>query len=94
MGLRASFPKAEFKMHHVVGRDDPAMPPRAAVRWTLHGTHDGYGTLGEPTGAEAFVLSATHAEFGEFIRGAPKLRREWTLYDETAVWRQILLQTG
>lgn len=92
MSLRASFPKAEFKVHHVIGRDDPAMPPRAAVRWTLRGTHEGYGSFGEPTGAEVFILGATHAEFGELISGAPKLRREWTLIDETAVWKQILIQ--
>ena len=91
MGLRASFPKAEFMVHHVIGRDDPAMPPRAAVRWTLHGMHDGYGTFGEPTGAEVFVLGATHAEYGELVGGVPKLRHEWTLYDETAIWKQILL---
>ena len=93
LGLRASFPNAEFKVHHVIGREDPAMPPRAAVRWTLHGTHEGYGTFSEPTGSEVFVLGATHAEFGELISGAPKLRREWTLYDETAIWKQILLQS-
>ncbi|GGE57914.1 hypothetical protein GCM10011517_27150 [Actibacterium pelagium] len=93
MGLRASFPKADFRIHHVIGREDPAMPPRAAVRWTLHGTHQGYGTFGEPTGAEVFVLGATHAEYGELTSGMPKLRREWTLYDETAIWKQILLQT-
>ncbi len=92
MGLRASFPTAEFKIHHIIGRDDPAMPPRAAVRWTLHGIHEGYGAFGEPTGAEVFVLGATHAEYGELVTGKPKLRREWTLYDETAIWKQILLQ--
>jgi len=94
MGLRASFPRAEFKVHHVIGREDPGMPPRAAVRWTLHGTHDGYGAFGEPTGTDVFILGATHAEYGELISGQPKLRREWTLYDETAIWKQILLQTG
>ena len=93
MGLRASFPNAIFKVHHAIGRDDPAMPPRAAVRWTLSGRHEGYGAFGTPTGAEVFVLGATHAEYGELISGAPKLRREWTLYDETAVWKQILLHT-
>ena len=92
MGLRASFPRADFKVHHAIGRDDPAMPPRAAVRWTLHGKHEGYGAFGEPTGAEVFVLGATHAEYAELVAGRPKLRREWTLYDETAVWKQILLQ--
>lgn len=93
MGLRSSFPKAKFKIHHIIGRDDPAMPPRAAVRWSLHGNHAGYGSFGEPTGAEVFVLGATHAEYGELISGSPKLRREWTLYDETSIWKQILLQT-
>jgi len=93
MGLRSSFPKAKFKIHHVIGREDPAMPQRAAVRWSLHGTHEGYGTFGKPTGAEVFVLGVTHAEYGQLISGAPKLRREWTLYDETAIWKQILLQT-
>ena len=44
-----------------------------------------------PTGAEIFVLGATHAEYGELISGVPKLRREWTLYDETAIWKQIFL---
>ncbi|MEM1236393.1 MAG: ester cyclase [Pseudomonadota bacterium] len=94
MGLRASFPKAEFKIHHVIGRDDPTMPPRAALRWTLHGKHEGYGAFGEPTGAEIYVLGATHAEFGSLGAGDPKLRREWTLIDETAIWKQILLQAA
>jgi hypothetical protein len=37
-----------------------------------------------------YVLGITHAEFGPW-----GLRREYTLfYDETAIWKQILLQTG
>jgi len=94
MGLRASFPNAEFKAQHVIGRSDPNMPPRAAVRWTLSGKHDGWGAFGTPTGKDVFVLGITHAEFGELIGGDIKLRREWTLFDETSVWKQILLQTG
>ncbi len=94
MGLRASFPNAEFRIQHVIGRDDPMMPPRAALRWTLHGKHDGWGAYGSPTGAEVFILGASHAEFGALVAGEPKLRREWTLFDETAIWKQVLLQTG
>jgi hypothetical protein len=70
------------------------MPPRAAVRWSLHGQHDGWGTFGAPTGAEVYVLGASHAEFGALVGGEPKLRREWTLFDETSVWKQIVLHTG
>jgi predicted ester cyclase len=89
MGLRASFPSAEFRIEHRIGRDDPLMPPRAAIRWSLSGKHDGWGVFGTPTGAEIYVLGIGHAEFGP--RG---LRREWVLYDETAIWKQILLATG
>jgi len=89
MGQRASFPSAAFRIEHQIGRDDPMMPPRAALRWSLHGKHDGWGTFGEPTGAEVHVMAAAHAEFGP--RG---LRREYVLFDETSIWKQILLKTG
>ncbi len=94
MGLRASFPSAVFEIHHVIGRDDPMMPPRAAIRWSLHGRHDGWGTFGTPTGAEVHVMGISHAEFGALVAGEPKLRREWAIFDETAIWKQILLHTG
>lgn len=98
IGLRAAFPDAEVSIDHVIGRVDPLMPPRAAVRWSLHGTHGGWGRFGRPTGAEVYVMGISHAEFGPFAgRGAwgePTIRREFTLIDETAIWKQILLQTG
>ena len=94
MGLRAAFPSARFEVHHVIGRDDPAMPPRAAERWSLWGKHDGWGAFGRPTGAEVYVLGITQAEFGSLGAEPARLRREWTLFDETAIWKQILLQTG
>ncbi|WP_170422265.1 nuclear transport factor 2 family protein [Ruegeria arenilitoris] len=94
MGLRASFPNAEFKIEHQIGRDDPNMAPRAAVRWSLWGKHEGWGAFGVPTGAQVYVLGISHGEFGELIGGQPQLRREYTLFDETSVWKQILLKTG
>lgn len=98
MGLRAAFPTAAFKVEHVVGRDDPLMPPRAAIRWSLYGKHSGWGRFGRPTGAEVYIMGISHAEFGPFAGagdwGAPTVRRESTLIDETAIWKQILLQTG
>ena len=94
MSLRAAMPSAKFTIHHQIGRDDPNMPPRSALRWSLHGKHDGWGCFGAPTGAELYVLGISHAEWGELIGGQIKLRREWTLFDETAVWKQILLHSG
>ena len=89
MGLRASLPSAQFMVHHTIGREDAMMPPRAAVRWSLQGKHDGWGMLGKPTNADVYVLGLSHAEFGPW-----GLRREFCLYDETALWKQLLLQTG
>ena len=85
VNLRASFPNAEFRIDNIIGRSDDLLPPRAAVRWRLDGKHEGYGTFGEPTNNDVFVMGASHAEFGP--RG---LKREFVLFDETAVWMQIL----
>ncbi|WP_025769407.1 nuclear transport factor 2 family protein [Thioalkalivibrio sp. HK1] len=93
MGLRASFPAATFEIHHVIGLEEASMPARAAVRWSLSGGHDGWGGFGAPTGAEVYILGITHAEF-KAVGSQPRLRREWTLIDETAIWKQILLSTG
>ena len=94
MGLRSAFPDATFVIDHQIGRDDPNMPPRSALRWSLHGTHSGWGAFGAPTGAEVYVLGISHVEWGELIGGDIRLRREWTLFDETSIWKQILLHTG
>lgn len=89
LGLRAAFPSATFEIHHQIGMEEPLMPPRAAIRWSLTGTHSGWGSFGAPTGAEVHVMGISHAEFGP--RG---LRREWVLLDETAIWMQIIAHTG
>ena len=58
------------------------MPPRAAVRWSLDGQHSGWGRFGVPTHARIYVMGITHVEFGPH-----GIRREWTLIDETAIWK-------
>jgi predicted ester cyclase len=89
LNLRAALPDATFEIHHVIGRDDPAFSPRAALRWSLTGKHSGWGMFGTPTGADIHVMGMSQAEFGPW-----GLRREWILIDETAIWKQILLHTG
>ncbi|MGB0798278.1 MAG: nuclear transport factor 2 family protein [Planktomarina sp.] len=89
LGLRSSFPNADFTIEHQIGREDPMLSPRSAVRWSLTGAHDGWGRFGKPTGAQVHVMGVSHVEFGPW-----GLRREVTLFDEIAIWKQILLQTG
>jgi len=88
LGLRSAFPSADFKIDHQIGRHDPMMSPRSAIRWSLTGNHEGWGPFGEPTGARVHVMGVSHVEFGPW-----GLRRETTLIDEIAIWKQILLQT-
>lgn len=88
LGLRSAFPDAKFQIDHQIGRMDSMMSPRSAIRWSLTGVHDGWGRFGRPTGAEVHVMGVSHVEFGPW-----GLRREITLFDEIAIWKQILLQT-
>jgi len=85
VGLRASFPSARFEIHHQIGMDADMLSPRAALRWSLDGTHDGWGSFGRPTGKPVHVMGMSHAEFGPW-----GLRREFALHDEIAIWKQIL----
>jgi predicted ester cyclase len=89
IGLRSSFPNAKFTIEHQIGRQDPMMPPRVAIRFGLHGKHEGWGSFGKPTGAEVYIMGAAHAEYGPW-----GLRREFVVIDETAIWKQIALHTG
>jgi predicted ester cyclase len=89
LSLRASFPNASLDIQHVIGRNDPLLPPRAAIRWALSGKHEGWGMFGAPTGAEVYVWGFSHAEFGPW-----GLRRECVLFDEVQIWKQIHLHTG
>ena len=89
VGLRSSFPSATFIINHQIGMDGDMLSPRAAIRWSLDGIHDGWGTFGKPTGAHVHVFGMSHAEFGPW-----GLRREFTLYDEIAIWKQILMAQG
>ena len=85
----SSFPEATFKIEHVSYLDEPAAYRKAAIRWSLNGIHSGPGYFGNPSQAEVYVMGISHAEFGP--RG---IKNEWVLFDETAIWKQILMKTG
>jgi hypothetical protein len=55
MQLHAAFPNARFSIDHQIGMNEPLCAARAAVRWSLHGTHSGWGMFGKPTGAEVYI---------------------------------------
>lgn len=83
------FPNAKFEIHHRIGNEEKNMPPCAAIRWSITGKHKGKGMFGNPTNTNIYIMGITHAEFGTW-----GLRREYTLIDEVAVWKQIIMQKG
>ncbi len=90
LGLRAAFPDAAFEIHHQIGMDgSDGFPPRAAIRWSLTGKHSGHGVFGPPSDADVHIMGMCHADYGPW-----GLRREFVLYDEIAIWKQIILATG
>ncbi len=86
MALRSSFPNAIFTIEHQIGREDPLVSPRAAIRWSLKGKHEGWGMFENPTGVDVYIMGFTHAEFGPY-----GLRREYTLFDPVSIWKQIFM---
>ena len=65
------------------------MPPRAALRWSLVGKHEGKGRFGHPSNANIYIMGISHAEFGPW-----GLRNEYTLFDDVSIWKQIHLHLG
>jgi len=89
MSLRSSFPDAKFTLEHCANLQENKQNNKSAIRWSLIGKHSGSGLFGTPTDTEVYVMGINHAEFS-----SKGVKNEWVLFDETAVWKQILLKTG
>jgi predicted ester cyclase len=89
LGYLASLPDAKLVIDHSIALDEPGQAVRASTRWRLAGTHSGHGSLGAPTGAKVLILGVTqhHVANG-------RIRQEWTVTDELAIYRMIGLQRG
>tara|TARA_B100000686_G_scaffold1476_1_gene1655 strand:+ start:468 stop:1439 length:972 start_codon:yes stop_codon:yes gene_type:complete len=87
--LKTAFPDSIFSVEHISFTEEKDQPKKAAIRWSLVGNHNGNGIFGSPSGANVYVMGINHAEFGP--RG---IKNEWILFDETMIWKQILLKTG
>ena len=88
LGYLAAFPDAVLSIDSAIVNRDVDLPPRVALRWSLRGTHSGFGHFGPPTGAPVFVMGLSHAYFVE-----GKIRQEWLVTDEVSVWKQIIAHT-
>ena len=87
--LISAFPDAKFSIEHISFIDEKDQAKKSAIRWALIGTHSGNGNFGNPSNAPVYIMGISHAEFGP--RG---IKNEWILFDETMIWKQILMKTG
>ena len=87
--LISAFPDAKFSIEHISFTDEKYQAKKAAIRWALVGSHSGKGNYGNPSNAQVYIMGISHAEFGP--RG---IKNEWVLFDETTIWKQILMKTG
>ena len=85
LGWVSAFPGAAFRAEHLFALEEPGREARVALRWSLRGTHSGFGAFGHPSGADVYVMGISHARIAE-----GKIVAEWVLADEVAVWKQIL----
>ncbi len=84
LSLMAAFPDLMMYVDHVAFLGDEAKGYRVAVRWWLQGSHTGPGHYGPPTGKRVQLLGFTH-----FLIKDGKFVKEWTIFDEFALLKQI-----
>ena len=84
--LSKSFTNAKFSIEHIGFIEEKSKNPRVSIRWFLDGKHSEKSKeFGEATNNNIFVFGINHAEFSK-----DNVIREWVVFDEVAVWKQIL----
>ena len=87
--LLACFPDLALTIDHQNHLGDAERGYRVATRFTLQGTHQGYGPYGAPTGRRVFMIGISH----HVVLGG-QVVQEWTLFDEFELLRQLHGQIG
>jgi len=82
--LLASFPDMALTIDHQCVQGNEHQGYRVATRFTLQGTHEGYGPYGAPTGRRIFIIGVSH----HIIKNG-KICQEWTIFDEFALLKQL-----
>lgn len=79
----AAFPDAAMEIDDLYFNGTAEAGYRTAVRWTLTGTHRGYGIYGRPTGKQVHIMGTTMQTIKD-----GKIIEEYTIFNELALlWR-------
>ena len=85
LSLLSPFPDLAITADHFCYVGDEESGYRAATRWTMRGTHTGYGAYGEPSGNPIRIIGVSH----HLIKDG-RVQGEWTVFDEFALLKQIV----
>ena len=90
ISLKSIFSNIKFTIEHVGFLEEAGQNPRISVRWFLEGTHSKDSMdYDKASNKKIFIMGINHAEFCSNL-----IIREWVLFDEVAIWKQILLNHG
>ncbi len=90
ISLKSIFSNIKFTIEHVGFLEEAGQNPRVSVRWFLEGAHSNESKdYDKPSNKKIFIMGINHAEFY-----SNSIIREWVLFDEVAIWKQILLNHG
>ena len=88
--LKDIFTDIKFTIEHVGYLDESNKNPRASIRWFLEGLHSNDSEdYGKKTNSKLFIMGINHVELN--LDG---VIREWVLFDEVAIWKQILMNSN
>ena len=85
--LKDILSEIKFEIKHVGYLDEPNRNPRASIRWSLDGIHSKDSVdFGKKTNSNLSIIGINHAELNSY-----GVSKEWVLFDEVAIWKQILM---
>ena len=85
--LKGAFSNFKFSIEHIGYLEERGKNPKASIRWFLDANHSNKTSdFGEATNKNIFIMGINHAEISD-----GKVIREWVLFDEVAIWKQILM---
>ena len=85
--LKEILTDTKFTIEHIGYLDEPNKNPRASIRWFLEGVHSKDSeNYGKKTNSKLFFMGINHVELNQ-----DGVIREWVLFDEVAIWKQILM---
>ena len=87
--VMGALPDARAQVEHVCAIPYGGEGLDLAIRWTLDGTHTGWGLHVPPTGRAVHILGITH---WRVVDG--RVAEEWTVFDELAVLTQMYGRRG